>query len=172
MSGGDLEKKEEQIESDVRSLRLGRGTPLGDEDAVGKVKSERTSTPITPKPELSPNKRAKSGTQSPVKSESLPQTPNGNMESVVGGDITVKLEPGKAPKLARSSSQKIVSRPPPLFKDEPDMYDEATSSFEVVHDCIYAAKWLGSTEQAMDCDCREEFGMNIALSHIIGLISY
>jgi histone-lysine N-methyltransferase SETD2 len=79
------------------------------------------------------------------------------MESV-GGDITVKLEPGKAPKLARSSSQKVVSRPAPLFTEEPDMYDEATSSFEVMVDCTYAAKWLGSTEHAMDCDCREEWG--------------
>jgi histone-lysine N-methyltransferase SETD2 len=159
MSGGDTEKKEEQIESDVRDLKLEGGTPPSEEDSVIKVKPGRMSTPITPKPDLLPLKRLKSGTQSPAKSESqLPQTPNGNMESVVGGDITVKLEPGKTPKLARSSSQKIVSRPPPLFSDEPDMYDEATSTFEVIDDCIYAAKWLGSTEQAMDCDCREAYG--------------
>lgn len=157
MSGGDIEKKEEQIEFDVRSLKL-EGDTLPGEQVTVKVKTERISTPITPSANLSPLKRPKSGTQSPVKNESLPNTLNGNMESVVGGDITVKLEPGKAPKLARSSSQKIVSRPPPLFNDEPDMWDEATSSFEVIYDCLYAAKWLGSTEQAMDCDCREEFG--------------
>jgi histone-lysine N-methyltransferase SETD2 len=158
MSGGDNEKKEEQIESHVRSLKLEGGTPLQD-DAVIRVKTERTSTPSTPTPDLSPTKRSKSGTQSPVKGESVPQTPNGNMELVVGSDITVTLEPGKAPKLARSSSQKIISRLPPLYNDEPDKYDEATSNFEVIDDCIYAAKWLGSTEHAMDCDCRDEYGM-------------
>lgn len=154
MSGGDIVKKEEEIEDDVRHLKISRAASL-DEDATTKV---RTSTPNTPQPLLSSATRSQSRTQSPMKSESLPQTPNGKTVSFVGGDITVKLEPGKAPKLARTSSQKIISRPPPLFNDEPDMYQEATSTFDVIQDCIYAAKWLGSTEHAMDCDCREEYG--------------
>lgn len=156
MSGSDLEKKEEQIESDVRDLKL--ETPLSDDEFLTKLKTNlSTSTPRTPKPDLSPIKRSKSGTHSPLKSESQPQTPNGKMESTVGGDITVKLEPGKAPKLSRTSSQKIISRPPPLYLDEPDKYEEATSDFEVIDHCIYAAKWLGTTEQAMDCDCKEDY---------------
>lgn len=156
MSGGDIVKKEEEIEDDVKHLKLEGGARSGAD--MMKVTS-RTSTPITPRPDFSPSKRSSSRTQLPLKSESLPQTPNGKMESVVGGDITVKLEPGKAPKLARSSSQKVISRPPPLYNDEPDMYNEATSDFDVINDCIYAAKWLGTTEHAMDCDCREEYCM-------------
>ena len=157
MSGSDIVKKEEEIDHDVRHLKLDGVRSADHDDTAIKVLTDRTST-STPQPKLSPSKRSQSRTQSPIKSESQPQTPNGKMESVVGGDITVKLEPGKAPKLARSSSQKIVSRPPPLYNDEPDMYEEAASTFEVIQDCIYAAKWLGSTEQAMDCDCREEYG--------------
>jgi histone-lysine N-methyltransferase SETD2 len=155
MAGGNTIKKEDHIEAEVRYLKLASGSPL---DAEGAAMDNRTTASGTPRPDLSSIKRSQSRTQSPVKSESQPRTPNGKMESVVGGDITIKLEPGKAPKLARSSSQKIVARAPPLFIDEPDMYDEATSTFEVLQDCIYAAKWLGSTEHAMDCDCREDWG--------------
>ncbi|KIV99930.1 hypothetical protein, variant [Verruconis gallopava] len=141
MAGGDIEKKEEQIESDVRDLKLEGGTSSGDERTASVVKIERTSTPLTSKPSLSPLKRSQSRTQSPFKAENETQITTGRTESI-----------------------KIISRPPPLFNDEPDMYDEATSSFEVIEDCIYAAKWLGTTEHAMDCDCRENYvdGVNHA----------
>lgn len=83
---------------------------------------------------------------------------NGNHEETLGGDITVKLEPGKPPKLARSSTQKVTARPPPLFHHLPDATDEATSTFAVIADCIYSSKYLGDTEHAMECDCAEEWG--------------
>jgi histone-lysine N-methyltransferase SETD2 len=151
-------KKEEDMDADVRHLKLASASPFDAARASVSILTDRTTTPVTPRADLSPSKLSSSRTQSPIKHESQPHTPNGRMESVVGGDIIVTLEPGNAPKLARSSSQKIISRPPPLFTDEPDMYEEATSTFEIIQDCIYAAKWLGSTEHAMDCDCREEFG--------------
>ncbi|KAK5046970.1 histone methyltransferase set2, partial [Cryomyces antarcticus] len=81
----------------------------------------------------------------------------GEREEIIGGDITLKLELGKAPKLARTTSHKVVTRPPQLFSDLPDATSEATRSFQRIPDCIYGAKYLGSTEPALECDCTEEW---------------
>lgn len=78
--------------------------------------------------------------------------------SSIGGDITLKQEPGKPPKLARSSSQKVIARPPQLFSHLPDSVNEARETFEVISDCIYGSKYMGHTEHAMECDCSEEWG--------------
>lgn len=102
----------------------------------------------------------KSASQSPTKPLSIPQSSamKAEHEETVGGDITVKLEPGKAPKLSRSSSKKIIFRPPPLFHDLPDATSEATNTFDRIRDCTYANKYLGDTENALECDCAEEWG--------------
>ncbi|PYH87599.1 SET and WW domain protein [Aspergillus ellipticus CBS 707.79] len=80
----------------------------------------------------------------------------------VGGDITVKLEPGQPPKLTRSSSQKIVARPPQLFSHLPDSTADAEATFELMDTCTYANKFMGYTEHAMECDCAEEWEPSIA----------
>lgn len=79
-------------------------------------------------------------------------------QETVGGDITVKMEPGQAPKLSRKQSRKIPSRPPQLFSHLPDATAEATSSFDVLSTCTYGAKYLGYTEPPLECDCSEEWG--------------
>ena len=96
-------------------------------------------------------------TPSPTKDED-------EAEQKVGGDITLKIEPGQPPKLTRKSSQKIVPRTPQLFDDLPDSTDEATSTFEVMESCTYANKYMGATEHAMDCDCPEEWGTFVFLN--------
>lgn len=77
----------------------------------------------------------------------------------VGGEILVKQEPGQPPKLSRSSSQKIVARPPQLFSHFPDSTADALATFEQIEGCEYANKYMGYTEHAMECDCAEEWGM-------------
>lgn len=79
-------------------------------------------------------------------------------EQKIGGEITVKLEPGKPPKLSRTASRKVVSRPPSLFNHLPDSSEEACKTFEVIEDCVYSNKYIGYTEHSMDCDCVEEWG--------------
>lgn len=81
-----------------------------------------------------------------------------NMEEKVGGDISVKLEPGQPPKLTRSSSQKVAARPPQLFLHLPNSTAQAEETFEVMDACTYANKYMGYTEHAMECDCAEEWG--------------
>lgn len=99
-----------------------------------------------------------------MKKESGTSTPLGGtaLEATIGGDVTFEMEPGKAPKLSRTRSQKVMARPPPLFLDEPDKTGEATRVFQVIRDCEYANKSLGLTEDdGMDevqCECEEDYG--------------
>ena len=120
------------------------------EEATNSTRSSPSDTPM------------KSSSQSPVKTERHTQSPstgNEKLEEIVGGEITVKLEPGHPLKLARSSSHKIVSKPPPLFHDHPSKTDESKKTFHVLEQCSYTSKYIGSTEHgSMDCDCAEEWG--------------
>ncbi|POR32153.1 Histone-lysine N-methyltransferase, H3 lysine-36 specific [Tolypocladium paradoxum] len=66
----------------------------------------------------------------------------------------------KQPRLSRRASQKSASREPPLFGDLPDVTTQSCETFQVIPDCLYGSKHLGSTDNdAFDCDCREEWRM-------------
>ncbi len=63
-----------------------------------------------------------------------------------------------APKLSRKASQKVTRSPPLLFDHLPDVTDESCKTFQVISDCLYGAKNMGSSEHdALDCDCAEEW---------------
>lgn len=95
----------------------------------------------------------------PMKAEvSTPSSESDKEEKVIKADVLVKQEPGQPPKLSRMASQKISTKAASLYLNYPDKTDEATSSFQVISDCIYAAKYLGATEHAFECDCAEEWG--------------
>ena len=155
------------VEEGFKEMKIKNGDS-SDEEAlstivVERVKQEPVSQNGTPstldiKSATQSPKKYKSGTQSPVKAES-------EHEEVVGGEITVKLEPGQPPKLARSASKKVIARSAPLFDHYEDKTEEATGVFQVITECAYSAKYLGSTEHAMECDCAEEWGkINIPYS--------
>lgn len=77
-------------------------------------------------------------------------------------EVTLKMEPGEPPKLARSLGQKVVGRPLMMYDHLPDKTAEAQQSFQMIQDCIYANKYIGSTEHdSMECDCAEEWGESI-----------
>lgn len=96
--------------------------------------------------------------ESPVKNESASQTPKSEPEDTISGEITVTVEPGKVPKLSRKQSQKVPSRPAPLFDHLPDATEDATSEFQVIKDCIYGSKYMGHSEvDSLDCDCSESW---------------
>lgn len=131
-------------------------------DAVLKRDSNGLSEhAVTAKDYLGMNDLASSTVKSRTSSLTPIKTENGDStakEEKVGGDITVKMEPGQPPKLSRSSSQKVVAQPPQLFLHLPDSTAEAQSTFEVMETCTYANKYMGYTEHAMECDCAEEWG--------------
>lgn len=153
--GDDLEEiSGEIISKNGHTLERDRGS-----SRLNGIKEEATPRPDSPQP-----KSSKSTPHSPIKSSQTSQSPqNSDMsksehEETVGGAVTVKLEPGQPPKLARSSSHKVWSRPAPLFDDSPSKTDEAKTKFEAIPACIYGSKYMGSTEHGMDCDCAEEWG--------------
>lgn len=62
------------------------------------------------------------------------------------------------PRLARKASQKPVKREAPLFHDLPNVTEDACNTFQVIPDCLYGSKHMGSTDNdALDCDCRSEW---------------
>ncbi|THX29168.1 hypothetical protein D6C97_04727 [Aureobasidium pullulans] len=107
-----------------------------------------------------PSSKYPSATQSPAV--------KGEREETIGGDLSIKIEPGKAPKLSRTMSHKIITGPRQLYTDLPDSTDEATSTFEVLPGCTYGAKHLGTTEQALECDCVEEWDAHTQSNHACG----
>lgn len=128
----------------------------------GSMKRSRSSTPLLPL-------RKKSESQSPIDPQSASQTPKSeyDAEEIIGGDITVTLEPGKGPKLSRKSAQKVVAHPPTLFNDLEDATDEAIGVFQVIKDCIYGSKYMGSSEHdPLDCDCSEEWSKYYELPNL------
>lgn len=147
---GDM-KLEESAPADGALNTISVADPYTDAPTPGSMKRSQSPTP----------QPTKSESRSSFKSQSASQTPKSEDdegEGVIGGDITVTVEPGKAPKLSRKASQKIAFRPPPLFDDLPDVTSEATDVFQIIEDCMYGSKGMGASEHdALDCDCSEEW---------------
>lgn len=151
--GLGAEVKELKIEEDIIS-------EPGMQDVIA-VKHEQPSSDREFRPGFS--RRTSRAVESPRISSSKAQSPavKSEKEEVIGGDIALKIEPGEAPKLTRKQTQKVPARPPPLFSHLEDATPAATSTFEVMAKCHYAAKYLGYTEPPLECDCSEEWGMLI-----------
>lgn len=171
-TGRDRSTRHKVLEDDTEEMDLKIGQISGADGNSGRrfsgTKEEATITANSSRSTSSKSaQRSPAGlpktSQSPVASEmSKPEH-----EEVVGGQITVKLEPGHPPKLARSSSQKIRTKPKLLFDDYPSRTEEAQSNFDVIPACIYGSKYMGSTEHGMDCDCTEEWGKLAYTLHLI-----
>lgn len=153
----NADSQSESVADAVTAMKLDQ-VPSADANG-GPIKKDpdepnNTTTPASMNGHSSsPTSKSPSQSQTPVKKDEDPT----KLEEKVGGGITVKLEPGQPPKLARSSSQKVVARPPPLFLDLPNSTAEAQSTFELMGSCTYANKYMGYTEHAMECDCAEEW---------------
>jgi len=162
MSDSEVEKKSAQLEPKLSSMQIGDGG-FGEEGGAAQVKeedSEQVTPALNDLPTL-PKSKSRSTSHSPSKQSSPDESPTDDheQEEVVGGDITLKMEPGKAPKLSRTATQKIRSKPPLLFLDLPDATEEARRTFVTLPECTYGAKYMGTTEHALECDCSEEWGM-------------
>ncbi|KXT05962.1 hypothetical protein AC578_322 [Pseudocercospora eumusae] len=167
------EGKQEKLESEVRDMHLKEEETDVDMDTVPLAESEslsakneasaatsRTGTPAS----------FKRQSKSPIKQQSAADSPGmkSEQQEIIGGDVTLKMEPGKPPKLARTTSHKVEKRPPPLFLDYEDKTSEAKTAFSVLPECTYANKYLGSTEHALECDCSEEWDPATKTNHACG----
>ena len=74
-----------------------------------------------------------------------------------GSDSTADAE--SKPKLSRKESQKAAQgRSPLLFDHLPDATQDSYGHFQVINDCLYGSRHMGSSEHdALDCDCAEEW---------------
>jgi hypothetical protein len=172
MSDTDSEHTAE-LEPELRDMKIEEGAApaAAGEGFVDRIQVkvennlDRMPTPI----HIPPRLKSRSKSRTPVKQQpsdaSSPETDA--HEEVLGGEITLKMEPGKAPKLSRTASHKVVSRPPPLYLDLPDSTEVATNTFVVLPECTYANKTIGTTEHALECDCSEEWGRSLtAFQHM------
>ncbi|KAF2754475.1 hypothetical protein EJ05DRAFT_142624 [Pseudovirgaria hyperparasitica] len=161
MSEDDGDRQSAQLEPELREMKIeeeGSPSPLRTDGHLQSPAGRQRSS--TPNSDVAPTAlKFASASLSPHKMEKELQSPAtpAEQEETIGGEITLKLEPGKIPRLARTASQKIVPRPPPLYNDLPDKTQEAVSKFLVLSDCTYTPKYLGETEHALECDCPEEW---------------
>ena len=156
MTEHKLSKRHKVLENSVQELHLANGGASG---SLGKkIKAEATNSDRSSPRDIS----MKSSSHSPTKPDIPTQSPSVGSEKheeTVGGEVTLKQEPGHPPKLARSASHKILSKPAPLFHDLPSKTEESKETFQVLKECSYSSKYIGSTEHgSMDCDCAEEWG--------------
>ncbi|KAK4633254.1 Histone-lysine N-methyltransferase, H3 lysine-36 specific [Fulvia fulva] len=171
MADGD--HKHDRLESEVRDMNLKEEeadvdmdtvVPKGErsEDnasAAGGDDSDSSAPPTTKRSSRSPTKQKRASGSPAVKLEE---------EETVGGEVTLKLEPGKPPKLARTTSHRVEKRAPQLFTEHEDALPEALNFFERLPECSYANRYLGGTEPALECDCAEEWDPATRQNHACG----
>ncbi|CAM1502981.1 Fc.00g077570.m01.CDS01 [Cosmosporella sp. VM-42] len=113
------------------------------------VKKERSTSIPTPND-------SNDGSRSPAMSQ------NGVKSRSGSADTPSSTRP---PKLTRKASQKKITREPLLFNHLPNVTSESRKAFQLIPDCLYGSKHLGSTDNdALDCDCNQEWrdGENFA----------
>ena len=165
------DKSAKGLESVVREMKIEEPEELMvSSNGVEKATLDHENESPSINCQMQPESNVIPASISPIKAEvSTPSSESDHEEEkVIKADVVVKQEPGQPPKLSRMASQKISTKAASLYLDYPDKTNEATSSFQVISDCIYAAKYLGATEHAFECDCAEEWGMfdrEIVYSH-------
>ena len=165
MSEDEHHKQSDKVEEGFKDMVIKSNDFDSEEEGSGtirvrEIEQHSTNTSGT----SSPTKmEVKTVTPSPAKRHSTSNTAikgKGEHEQTLGGDITLKLEPGQPPKLSRTALHKVIAKAPQMFGHYEDKTQEATSVFQIITECSYSAKYLGSTEHAMECDCIEEWGKN------------
>jgi [histone H3]-lysine36 N-trimethyltransferase len=161
MADSDSDIGEGRLEPELGGLHLEDGTSSAEIAATSRTSFFHRETnatlnndgPTMPLKEESPDNNVFSnGTSNP------PTLDAPKHEEILGGEITLKVEPGKVPKLSRSHAQKVIAKPPELFSHLADSTEEAFKTFDVIEECSYVPKYMGETEAALECDCAEEWG--------------
>lgn len=157
----ESDMKQEGLESEVKDMNIKEEGDM-DVDTIALAEVQPKERSASRGDGMSTPGSVKRKSRSPTKAESMAQSPAVKVEeddtTRTGGEVELRLEPGKPPILQRKKSQKIERRPPPLFNDYQDKTAEATSTFSTLTECTYANKYLGTTEHALECDCAEEWG--------------
>jgi len=116
-----------------------------------KIGGSTTSTPNNMKTSMSP----------PVVRESSPSASE-HSPSVRESSSPPKMEPKelKSGKKSKGAAAPSVKYEPPLYGHLPDATADATSTFEVIKQCIYSSKTIGDSghdSETMVCECEPQF---------------
>jgi [histone H3]-lysine36 N-trimethyltransferase len=155
MSDDGVDKKPEGVDTALSDMKLEESQDVPLDNIKMNGNAEHSPTPTATKDSRSPSLGESNSLTSAAQT---PKSEGNEHEEILAGEIAVKLEPGKPPKLSRKSSQKVMSHPPPLFDHLPNATTEAVSTFQVIRDCIYGSKYMSSSEHdALGCDCSEDW---------------
>ncbi|KAK6437344.1 histone methyltransferase set2, partial [Oleoguttula sp. CCFEE 5521] len=124
-----------RLASEVRGMNLKEeGSDAEDMDTIPvALPADGDRSPaLAPAVDSSTPRGIKRPSRSPTKMQSATQSPMPKTEEEdhIGGGVSLKLEPGKQPKLSRSVSQKVEKRAPQMFLEYENKTSEATSSFQ------------------------------------------
>ena len=160
MATPNADMKQDKLESEVADMNIKEEERDRHDDVnmdtISAVESVKQERPASSSGSATP-KGVKRQFESPMKEEKMAQSPSVKTD-VVGGDVELRLDADERPRLVRTQSHKVPRLPPPLFTDFPDMTAQATSTFSILNECVYANKYLGTTEHALECECAEEWG--------------
>ncbi|KAK8124836.1 SET domain-containing protein [Apiospora kogelbergensis] len=138
---------EERVQDGIENLKVEAGEQELGLGAASLVKQEKDSA--LPSPDRSKGSRSRTRSRSPSMSPDE-QKPRSESASTPDG--------AAPPKLMRKASSKVVPRKAPVFTEWPDMTEASKEHFQVIPDCLYGSKSLGSTDHdALDCDCDQEW---------------
>lgn len=136
---------DEYTTSKMGEIKLEEGGANG-----ARLKQERSASIPTPND-------SHDGSQSPALSQEGVKSRSGSAETPSST---------KAAALSRKASQKLAAkREHVLYSQLPDVTAESRKAFQLIPDCLYGSKHLGSTDNdALDCDCRDDWrnGENFA----------
>ncbi|KAI0180307.1 hypothetical protein GGR52DRAFT_237849 [Hypoxylon sp. FL1284] len=110
------------------------------------------------------NKETDSTTSSPNLSKDS-QSPSLSPDDPKARSDSASTPDGHPPKVGSRSAHKMATHHNQLYSHLPDVTDESCNHFQIIPDCLYGSRSLGSTEHdALDCDCSEEWrnGVNHA----------
>lgn len=132
---------------------MNEGDRAADALAAVKMEDATTGNGVVPKKERPSTSTSPNESKPPSRSSSLSP---GGVKAENESASTPDTEP--TPKVSRKASSKARCRTPPRFDHLPDATEESTKSFQVIQDCLYGSKHMGSSEHdALDCDCAEEW---------------
>lgn len=97
--------------------------------------------------------------QSPSRKYNKNQDPEWETNELFREENEVNTSLEQVPKSLRKSTQNLPPHSTPLLQHLPDVFDEAISVFQVIKECIYGSKYMGSSgdHDALDCDCSEQW---------------
>lgn len=127
------------VEEDIKGMNLKSGNSSDDEQSdtmemKPRVKQEGHAEEGDDTPTLDDDDSVKRegghSAQALAKPSSRISSYDGsNDEEIIGGEVTLKQEPGQPPKLERSATQKITGRSIPFFHNYEDKTEEAKGTF-------------------------------------------